>query len=109
PQDFVDHMKRTRPLLAGYLAGAKSMRKEATRLVFIFDDHHLAQPLIDAKQSLEAAAADVYGAPTGVLIETAAQEPQTGRRAEDKSPLREDPVLKAFAKHLGGEIVKEKR
>jgi aryl-alcohol dehydrogenase-like predicted oxidoreductase len=35
-----------------------------------------------------------------------------GRRAEDNapgSPMRDDPVVKAFAKHLGGELVKEKR
>jgi DNA polymerase-3 subunit gamma/tau len=111
-QDFVDQLKRARPLLAGYLAGAKSMRKEEKRLVFIFDDQHLAQPLIDAKASLEQVAAEVYGAPTGVLIETSTTTQGGGRRAEDNppaSPLRDDPVVKAFAKHLGGEIVKEKR
>ena len=66
---------------------------------------------IDAKASLEQAAADVYGAPTQVVIETAAQTAGSGRRAADNepAPLRDDPVVKAFAKHLGGEIVKEKR
>jgi hypothetical protein len=28
---------------------------------------------------------------------------------EKPSPLRDDPVVKAFAKHLGGEVVREKR
>jgi hypothetical protein len=38
------------------------------------------------------------------------QPPQAGRRAEDKpSSLRDDPVLRSFQKHLGGELVKEKR
>ncbi|HEU4521605.1 MAG TPA: DNA polymerase III subunit gamma/tau, partial [Thermoanaerobaculia bacterium] len=111
PQDFVDELRRTRPLLAGYLAGAKSIRKVEGKLVFVFDDPHLAAPLADSKQALEQVAASVYGAPTAVHIETASQQPAGGRRAEDKaeSPLREDPVVKAFAKHLGGEIVKEKR
>ncbi|MGZ8869171.1 MAG: DNA polymerase III subunit gamma/tau [Thermoanaerobaculia bacterium] len=111
-QDFVDQLKKARPLLAGYLAGAKSMRKEEKRLVFIFDDQHLAQPLLDAQESLEQVAAEVYGAPTGVLIETATTAQSGSRRTEDNapaSPLRDDPVFKAFAKHLGGEIVKEKR
>ena len=87
------------------------MRKVENRLVFIFDDLHLAQPLIDAKASLEQAAAAVYGAPTDVVIETATQTSSSGRRAEENAPapLRDDPVVKAFAKHLGGEIVKEKR
>jgi DNA polymerase III subunit gamma/tau len=111
-QDFVDELKRARPLLAGYLAGAKSMRKEEKRLVFVFDDQHLAQPLIDANAALEQVAAEVYGSATGVLIETSAPAQSGNRRADDNappSPLRDDPVLKAFAKHLGGEIVKEKR
>src|SRR5687768_3343956 len=111
-QDFVDELKRARPLLAGYLAGAKSMRKEEKRLVFVFDDQHLAQPLIDANAALEQVAAEVYGRATGVLIETSSPAQGGNRRAEDNapaSPLRDDPVLKAFAKHLGGEIVKEKR
>ena len=110
--DFVDELKRARPLLAGYLAGAKSMRKEEKRLVFVFDDQHLAQPLIDANAALEQVAAEVYGGATGVLIETSVPAQGGNRRADDNppaSPLRDDPVLKAFAKHLGGEIVKEKR
>ncbi|HUP48937.1 MAG TPA: DNA polymerase III subunit gamma/tau [Thermoanaerobaculia bacterium] len=109
PQAFVEHLRKTRPLFAGYLAGAKSIRKEENRLVFVFDDPHLAQPLLDARADLEQGASDVYGAPTAVLIETASQPQAAGRRAEETSPLRDDPVVKAFAKHLGGEIVKEKR
>ena len=91
---------------------AKSLRKEEKRLVFIFDDTHLAQPLIDAKASLEQVAAEVFGTPIGILVETSTPSQGGGRRAEDSapgSPLRDDPVVKAFAKHLGGEIVKEKR
>jgi DNA polymerase-3 subunit gamma/tau len=81
--DFVDQLKRARPLLAGYLAGAKSMRKEETRLVFVFDDQHLAQPLIDAKGALEQVAADVYGTPTAVL------------GAEDAGPRTTWPLLRS--------------
>ena len=47
-----------------------------------------------------------------IIIETrvAAAEATPARRSEDKpAPLRDDPVLSAFRKHLGGELVKEKR
>ena len=109
-QDFVERLQKTRPLLAGYLSGAKSMRKDGNRVVFIFDDAHFAQPLIDAKQTLEQIAADVYGQPTQLVVETSSAPVNEGRRAEDKpSALRDDPVVKAFAKHLGGEIVDTSR
>jgi hypothetical protein len=52
----------------------------------------------------------VYGAPTQVVIETASDRPAEGRRSEDKpSPLRDDPVVSAFRKHLGGEIVDSRK
>jgi DNA polymerase III subunit gamma/tau len=109
-QPLVDRLQKARPLLAGYLSGAKTSRKEGNRVIWTFDDLHFAQPLIDAKPTLEELAKEVYGAPTQIVIETGTEQPQGGRRAEDKpSPLREDPVVKAFAKHLGGEVVKEKR
>jgi DNA polymerase III subunit gamma/tau len=109
-QDLVDRLQKTRPLLAGYLAGAKSMRKDGSRVVFIFDDAHFAQPLIDAKQTIEEIAADVFGGPIQLIVETSTQETKEGRRADEKpSALRDDPVVKAFAKHLGGEIVDSRK
>jgi DNA polymerase-3 subunit gamma/tau len=108
--DLVERLQKTRPLLAGYLAGAKSMRKDGNRVVFIFDDAHFAQPLIDAKATIEEIAADVFGGPTQLIVETATQQQKEGRVAEDKpSALRDDPVVKAFAKHLGGEIVEPRK
>ncbi len=105
---FAQRLQKARPLLAGYLAGATSSRKEPGRLTFVFDDLHLAQPLIDARQNLQELASDVYGERTEVVIEMAGAPP-VNRRAEDKpTGLREDPVVKAFAKHLGGEIVGKK-
>ncbi|MBK5260406.1 MAG: DNA polymerase III subunit gamma/tau [Thermoanaerobaculia bacterium] len=109
-QDFVDRLQKTRPLLAGYLSGAKSIRKDGSRVVLLFDDEHFAQPLIDAKQTLQEIAADVYGAPSQIIIETAGQKPQGSRRADEKqSTLLDDPVVKAFAKHLGGEVVEPRK
>jgi len=112
PQELLDRLQKTRPLLAGYLSGAKTTRKDGNRVIWTFDDAHYAQPLIDAKQTLEQIAAEVYGAPTQIIIETsnAGSEKAGGQREDnDSSSLRDDPVLRAFAKHLGGEVVKEKR
>ena len=86
------------------------MRKDGNRVVFIFDDAHFAQPLIDAKATIEEIAADVFGGPTQLIVETSTQQQKEGRVAEDKpSALRDDPVVKAFAKHLGGEIVEPRK
>ena len=108
-QDLFDRLQKTRPLLAGYLAGAKTMRKEGNRVVWTFDDSHLAQPLIDAKASLEQIAADVYGGPTSIQIETQETSGASGKSEDRPSALREDPVVKAFQKHLGGELDSRKR
>jgi DNA polymerase III gamma/tau subunit len=104
---LLERLQKARPLLAGYLAGAKSSRVEANKIIWTFEDPHFAQPLVDAKSTLEQIAAEVYGRPMEVVIETA--ENAAAKREEAASPLRDDPVLKAFAKHLGGEVVREKR
>ena len=112
PQELLDQLQKTRPLLAGYLSGAKTTRKDGNRVIWTFDDAHYAQPLIDAKATLEQIATEVYGAPTQIIIETStAQSKNAGdHREEDKpSSLQDDPIVRAFAKHLGGEVVKEKR
>jgi DNA polymerase III subunit gamma/tau len=106
---FLERAKKARPLLGGYLTGAKHAAKDGNRITLTFDDPHLAEPLADERTALEKIAAEVYGAPTQVLIETNDEKPG-GRRAEDKpSPLRDDPVLSSFRKHLGGELLKESK
>ncbi len=103
---LLERLQKARPLLAGYLAGAKSTRVEENRVIWSFDDAHFAQQLADEKQTLEEIATEVYGRPMTVEIETNEKNP---RKQEDKSsPLRDDPVVKAFAKHLGGEVVRGK-
>ena len=106
---LVERLQKARPLLAGYLAGAKSSRVENDSVIWSFEDPHFAQPLVDAKAMLDEIASEVYGRPMKVEIETA--EGKGTRKATEKteSPLRDDPVLKSFQKHLGGEVVREKR
>jgi len=106
---FTARLQKARPLLAGYAAAAKSFVKDGNRLVWTFEDRDLAQPLLDERASLEDLASEVFGTRVEVAIETAAEKP-AGRRAEDKpSALRDDPVLQSFQRHLGGELMKEKR
>jgi DNA polymerase III subunit gamma/tau len=110
PQDLVARVKQKRPLVGGYLEGAK-MEREGNRVTFTFDDSFHADSVGDAKDAIAQIASELYGEKITIETRVAAAEPAaTGRRSDDKpAPLRDDPVLSAFRKHLGGELVKEKR
>lgn len=107
---LTEKLQKSRPLIAGYLDHATSGKKEGSKIVWTFDDQTFADYVNDAKATIEQLATEVFG--EKMTIETkleGAQQPQ-GRRAEDKpSALREDPIVKAFQKHLGGEIVESRR
>ncbi|HEV7764676.1 MAG TPA: DNA polymerase III subunit gamma/tau [Thermoanaerobaculia bacterium] len=107
---LVAKVKQKRPLIGGYLESAR-MEREGNRITFIFEDAFHADSVSDAKDAIAAIASEMTG--EKITIETkvaAAEETPTGRRSEDKPvPLRDDPVLSSFRKHLGGELVKEKR
>ena len=108
-QSFVDRLSKARPLLAGYIAGATSMRLAGDRIILIFSDPHYAQPLVDAKETLAQVAAEEYGRPMEIEIETSEEKGGPKKQDEKASSLHDDPVLKSFQKHLGGEVVREKR
>jgi len=97
---FVERVMKARPLIGGYLAAAKSSRRDGNRIVFTFDDPFSAESVAGARPELEAIAAEVFGAPTSV--EAGVAENQA---APQRSAVREDPVIQAFQKHLGGEVV----
>src|SRR5687767_3816250 len=105
--DLVTAFKKKRPLIGPYLEHA-AVDKTGNRITLSFTDKFAADTVGDAKDSLEEVAAQVYGEKTTVDIRIQQPEPAAARRAEDKpSALRDDPVLSAFRKHLGGELVKE--
>jgi DNA polymerase-3 subunit gamma/tau len=108
--DLVARVKQKRPLIGGYLEGAR-MEREGNRIAFVFDDAFHADSVSDAKDAIALIATELFG--EKITIETrlaTADASPNGRRSEDKpAPLRDDPVLSAFRKHLGGELVKEKR
>jgi DNA polymerase III subunit gamma/tau len=108
PDDLITRVRQKRPLIGGYLEAAK-VEKDGNRITLLFEDAFAAETVGDAKSAIEEIASELYG--EKVTIETKVQtaEQPTGRRAEDKSALRDDPVLGAFQRHLGAELVKESK
>ena len=108
--DLVSAFKKKRPLIGPYLESA-TVQKDGNRITLTFADSFAANAVSDAKDSLAEVAAEVYGEQVTIDIRTQQAEPSgQARRAEDKpSALRDDPVLGAFRKHLGGELVKENK
>jgi DNA polymerase-3 subunit gamma/tau len=105
--DFIQRVQKARPSIGSYLANAKSSRTSGDRLVFTFTDSYYAEAVSEAREALEKIAADVYGAPMKVEVEAAEEKPPAATPGQTQ--LREDPVLKAFQKHLGGEVVDSRR
>ncbi|HEX6084594.1 MAG TPA: DNA polymerase III subunit gamma/tau [Thermoanaerobaculia bacterium] len=107
---LADAIKTKRPRLGAYLDDAV-IERVGGRVLIQFKDAFHVDSFNDARPAVEDIAAEHYG--ERVTVEAKLQEaqaPQSGRRAEDKpSPLRDDPVLSSFRKHLGGELVKESK
>ena len=110
---LIERVRKTRPMAATYLADAHATI-DGSRIVFTFDDSFKADSASDAKSVIEEAARELFGQPMKIDITIAApREAAENRRAEDgpksSSPLRDDPVVKSFQKHLGGEIVESRK
>ena len=99
---FLERIQKARPAISAYIANAKST-KNGDILSFIFNDTYSADAVTNAREFLESIAREVYGAPVTISVETTAPPPSK------EKPIKEDPVLKAFQKHLGGEVVETRR
>ena len=111
PTDLIARVRQKRPLVGGYLAAA-TMERNGNKLTFLFEDSFQADTVGDAKDAIAQIASELYGEKITVETRVGSAEPAPtpGRRADDKpTPLRDDPVVSSFRKHLGGELVKEKR
>jgi DNA polymerase-3 subunit gamma/tau len=108
---LIERVQKSRPLVGSYLAAAKSSRREGDRITFVFADSFYAESVSDAKKAIEELAAEVFGAPVSVVAEVDKPQAAGGKSSADArpSPLRDDPVVQAFQKHLGGEIVESRR
>ena len=103
-QSFLERVGKARPLIAGYLSNAKGSKKDDT-ITFLFNDQYSADAVSDAREALESIAKEVYGTPTKIAVQAEAKT----NAPKEQAPIREDPVLKAFQKHLGGEVVESRR
>jgi DNA polymerase-3 subunit gamma/tau len=102
---FLDRVQKTRPRIAGHLSNGKGA-KEGNTLVFTFNDAYSADVVNDAREALEKIASEVFGTATTIVVHSDAKPSPPPK---EQSQIREDPVLKAFQKHLGGEVVESRR
>ncbi|HYU26681.1 MAG TPA: hypothetical protein VEO74_15825, partial [Thermoanaerobaculia bacterium] len=102
---FLDRVQKARPLIGSYLANAKSNRRDGDKLIFTFSDAFTADAVRDAHAALGELAREVLG--SAVTIEVLVED---DKPSAAKAPtLREDPVIKSFQKHLGGEVVDSRK
>jgi hypothetical protein len=108
---LIARVQASRPLIANYLAGAKSSSKSGNRITLVFEpaQSFFAESLSDQVKSLEELAAEVYGEPTKIEIRAEGASAPAAKKESPKSAVREDPVIQAFQKHLGVEIVEPRK
>ena len=103
-EPLLTRLQKERPLIASYLANASSSKKSGDRIVFTFNDSYYADSVAESRETIEQVASGVYGSKVTIDIESSAKAEQPAA-----SPVRDDPVLQAFQKHLGGEVVETRR
>lgn len=107
-ESFIERVQKARPLIGGYLGAAKSRRRDGNKLLLTFADSFTADQVGNARASLEEIAAEVFAEPMTIDVKTdspAADAPA----AKSSSPLRDDPIVQAFQKHLGADIVESRK
>jgi DNA polymerase-3 subunit gamma/tau len=110
-EGFTQHLAKKKPLVATYLASVKNASRDGARIVWTFDEPAFVDYVNDSRAAIEQIASDYFGEPTTIDARVEKSQPaQPHRRAEEQSsPLRDDPVVRAFQKHLGADIVENRR
>jgi DNA polymerase-3 subunit gamma/tau len=107
-ESFIERVQKARPLIGGYLGAAKSHKRDGNKLLLTFADSFTANQVTDARVSLEEIAAEVFAEPMTIDVKT--DSPAVGAPApKSSSPLRDDPIVQAFQKHLGADIVESRK
>lgn len=105
--DLVSRVKAQRRLTGNYLEQAKSFRVEEKNVVFEYgSDQKFAVDYLSDNEQLSfigQMATEIYKRPMAIQIVSASASGAAA--AKQESPLTSDPVLRSFAKHLGGEVV----
>jgi len=106
-ESFIERVQKARPLIGGYLGAAKSRRRDGNKLLLTFNDSFTADQVRDARTTLEQLAAEVFGEPMSIDVKL--DSPDAAAPAKSASPLRDDPVIQAFQKHLGADLVESRK
>jgi len=107
-ESFIERVQKARPLIGGYLGAAKSRKRDGNKLLLTFADSFTADQVSNARAALEPIAAEVFGEPMTIDVQT--DSPAAGApAAKSSSPLRDDPIVQAFQKHLGADIVESRK
>ncbi|HET7711980.1 MAG TPA: DNA polymerase III subunit gamma/tau [Thermoanaerobaculia bacterium] len=105
---LIARLQKSKPLIASYLEHAVETREDREAIEWTFDEPFYADAVSDSKPVIESVAAEVFGRPVRVSVNNtqAARPPADQPKA---STSQDDPILKAFAKHLGGEVVEPRK
>ena len=106
--DLVTRIKQKRPLIGGYLEGAR-MEREGNRITFTFDDAFHADSVSDAKDAIAQIASELLGEKMTVETKVASADANGGRSDDKPAPLRDDPVDQRIPQTPRRRVVKEKR
>jgi DNA polymerase III gamma/tau subunit len=99
---FIERVQKARPLIGGYLAAAKSRKRDGNCLLLTFSDSFTADQVSGACAALEQLASEVFGETMTLDVQL---DSPTAAAAKSSSPLRDDPVVQAFQKHLGADLL----
>jgi hypothetical protein len=105
-ESFIERVQKARPLIGGYLGAAKSRKRDGSRLLLIFNDAFTADQVTGARAALEQIAAEVFGETMSIDVQL---DSPAAPAAKSSSPLRDDPVIQAFQKHLGADLVESRK
>lgn len=107
---FVEQVESRRRIAGSYLRKARSTAMNGDTIVLEFapDDRYAADYFGESENSapIEAIAAEIFGRKMSLRVTTAAPAAQAAKPAPSR---RDDPVIQAFAKHLGGEVVRPRK
>jgi DNA polymerase III subunit gamma/tau len=107
---LIEEFAAVRRIAGNYLRGAKSVSDDESSITFTFEEENrfMVEQLQqeDAFAALLETARKVYGRDMEITLAVVAPD-EPVRSAEQKA-VEDDPVLSAFARHLGGEIIPSK-
>ena len=107
-ESFIERVQKARPLIGGYLGAAKSRRRDGSKLLLTFNDSFTADQVTGARGTLEQLAAEVFGETMSIDVQLDSPS-AAAQAAKASSPLRDDPVVQAFQKHLGADLVESRK